>query len=407
MKEIDILVKEIEDTKGLKLYQENKALFDIVSQYIIDKKLMLYGGLTINLLLPKKKRFYKEYTLNDFDCYSKNALKDSFELSNLLKLKGYKYIKIKKAKHKNTYRIYVKNIQIIDISNINTNIYNKLYHISIKESKKIRYYKNKYIIMPILMIKMNLYYELARPIQSGFRWDKIYSRLLLFSEIYKNISKKVNITDRPLNKDETNIFKKVLNHIKVNNYPIIEEYALNLHINKLFTNTTNNLAYMLVILSKEYEKTKMNIYNIINDNINHSKYSIIIDDYKNNIDLSYSRYSISIYDKVNDKTLKLISIIENNNDCFSIQKKKGYTIGSIDTILYFLYNFNLLNELYDNNKNINIYTSVLINDAEEYISSSLKRPLKRLMTKCYGNTDNSKNDFMNWDKRMTIKYLSL
>ena len=67
-------------------------------------------------MLPKKHRFYKDYTINDYDCYSKNPLEDSYELSQIINKKKYKYIKIRRAVHEKTYRIYVYGKQIFDIT---------------------------------------------------------------------------------------------------------------------------------------------------------------------------------------------------------------------------------------------------------------------------------------------------
>ena len=96
-KTIDKIIKDIELYKMRKMYDEYKDLFHIVGEFIISKKLILYGGLTINLLLPKKYRFYKDYTLNDYDCYSKNAIKDAYSLAADIKKAGYKHIKVRKA----------------------------------------------------------------------------------------------------------------------------------------------------------------------------------------------------------------------------------------------------------------------------------------------------------------------
>lgn len=406
MNEINDIVHEIEMNKNRKLYDENADLFDIVGQYIISKKLMIYGGLTINLLLPKKHRFYKDYTLNDFDCYSKNALEDSLDLANILKLQGYEYIKVRKAKHASTYRVYANNIQIIDISNIDKELYDKLLAKSLQEHHKLKYYKSDYNIIPMTMIKKNLYYELSRPEQSGFRWDKIYKRLAVFSDIYKNKTVKNKLKLIQMNKEQKILKNMLLKHIKENKYPIIEEYGMNLHMNKKYIcSSINNVSFLLVILSNDYDKTINEIYKLIYDKIDKNKYEIIVKEFQNNYDIINSRYSIGILNKKNNTLFRLISILKNENDCFSVQKKNGFTVGSIDTILYFLYSMNLLNDLYINKNEINIYTSIYINQCEKYIADFLTSPKSRLMTKCYGNV---KNDIINlnlWKQRMTIKHL--
>lgn len=123
---IEKIIREIEEKKLKNVYNEYNDVINLISSFIIKKKLILYGGFVINIILPKKLRFYKDYTINDFDCFSKNPLNDSIELAKIIKNKGYSYIKIKKAKHDGTYRVYVYGKQIFDITIVKSNIYDNL-----------------------------------------------------------------------------------------------------------------------------------------------------------------------------------------------------------------------------------------------------------------------------------------
>ena len=71
---ISKIVKEIEIKKLKELYDEFNEVINLISKFIIKKKLILYGGFVINLILPNKYKFYKEYTINDYDCFSKNPI---------------------------------------------------------------------------------------------------------------------------------------------------------------------------------------------------------------------------------------------------------------------------------------------------------------------------------------------
>ena len=82
---ISKIVKEIEIKKLKELYDEFNEVIDLISKFIIKKKLILYGGFVINLILPNKYKFYKEYTINDYDCFSKNPIEDSYELAKEIK----------------------------------------------------------------------------------------------------------------------------------------------------------------------------------------------------------------------------------------------------------------------------------------------------------------------------------
>ena len=91
---------------------------------------------------------------------SKDPLKDSIELAKIIKNKGYSYIKIKKAKHSGTYRVYVYGKQIFDISIVKSNIYDNLLKYSKKEKKNLIHFKDKYNIIPLSIIKKNLLFNM-------------------------------------------------------------------------------------------------------------------------------------------------------------------------------------------------------------------------------------------------------
>jgi len=54
---IDKIIKEIEENKLKNVYNEYNDVINIISKFIIQKKLILYGGFVINVILPKHLRF--------------------------------------------------------------------------------------------------------------------------------------------------------------------------------------------------------------------------------------------------------------------------------------------------------------------------------------------------------------
>jgi hypothetical protein len=402
------LIQQIEIMKLKQMYEENKELFETISDFIIHKNLMLYGGLTINLLLPKKHRFYKDYTLNDFDCFSKNAYKHSLELGTLIKKKGYKYVKIRRAIHKDTYRVYVHGIQVIDITQLDSELYNKLQILSTKERSQLKYYKDKYNIIPIIMIKRNLYYELSRPIQSGFRWEKIFKRLNLFMKFYKHKRTNKEYPCIPYKDDYKPIVKELLIHIKKKAYPIIDSYALKLYLKKNDSCCcrVNKNSKFLVIIADNYEHTKNEIINLVNIQLDNNKYQLIINEKNLFSTFINPRTGIDILDKTTNEIFRLITIIQSNNECFAVQKINGYTVGSIDTILYFLYSYYLINFMTLNDNSTEQEIFYLIGLYEKYIDKNLKNNIdKRLKINCYGKINTDEFVKVNWKKRATIKYL--
>ena len=161
--DINDIIYKIEEKQLRLLYHEFEKVINIISKFIIKKKLILYGGLVINLCLPQKYKFYKKYTINDYDCYSKDPYSYSLELAKLIKKQNYKFIKIKYAKHDGTLKIYVYGKQIFDVTFIEPEIYDKIIKYTNKKENKLKYYKDKYKIIPLEYMKLNLYFELARP----------------------------------------------------------------------------------------------------------------------------------------------------------------------------------------------------------------------------------------------------
>ena len=409
---IDKIIKEIEEKKLKNVYNEYNDVINLISKFIIKKKLILYGGFVINLILPKKLRFYKDYTINDFDCLSKNPLNDSIELAQIIKKKGYTYIKIKKAKHQGTYRVYVYGKQIFDISIIKSNIYDNLLKYSKKEKKKLKHYKDKYNIIPLPIIKKNLYYELSRPEQSGYRWEKIYERLNIINTTYP--IQKLNIKYKCIKIPSIyqNLTDSILQYIKKFKNPIIDSFALKLYkkSNVNCCNRINEQSKFITILSVDYEKTKIDIINIIKKS-KISNYNIDINNRIDTDDTLYTYYDINIINNDNNTIFNLINIINVKNECFSINNinnnLNNYTLGSLDTILYFLYTTHIYNTIYTNDPVMANEKLYYINEYEKYIIENLNNNiLKRLKSKCYGQINYEDEIKEIWKKKLTLKYIS-
>lgn len=416
------IVDNIEINNLKKEVINNKKIFEIVEQFIKKKKLILYGGYALNLILPKNKKIYREYTNADFDCYSYSAKIDAILLAKKLKRMKYKLIKVKLAKHENTYKLYVGTLNVLDITQLDKIIYDIFIkiHKYEKHNNLLIHYDDSFNIIPLYLMKRNMHYELARPEGSYYRWEKIYNRSNILDKVYftKNFNElrsncKLNINDNTYLKipnEWNNCINQLLSYIKKNNCPIIDNYAI-----KLINNITdknccriNTYSNILVILTKKYKKTCNDIIKIINNTIDKKKYKILKQDKTyttSSVDILETRYRVGLEDISTKKRVSLISIINVANNCFSIQKIKGYTVGSIDTILCFLYSYYLT---YLVAKYLEYRHNTVLEDTQQYINlyekmiSKIKLN-KRLLTTCYGK-EISKDDIYlkNWDKKLSI-----
>lgn len=405
---ISKIVKEIEIKKLKELYDEFNEVINLISKFIIKKRLILYGGFVINLILPNKYKFYKEYTINDYDCFSKNPIEDSYELAKEIKKAGFKYIKIKKAIHNNTYKISVFGKQFFDITYLDSNLYNILLKY-ITKNNKLKFYKDKYKIIPIEIIKLNLYFELARPIQSGFRWEKIYNRLDLVNEIYPTEKSNKILKCIPIKESYLIAIKYILEYIKKYKIPIIDSYSIKLYLNlSLCCYRLTNDSICLTIIVNNIINTYEEIKKILLLYIDNSKYKIKIVRKKIDSINLYKYYDVRIYDKDNNDVFNVIRIIEIKNQCFSTTIKNGYHVGSIDTCLYFLYYNYVNNKIYYNNTKDVLENIYYINQFEnKIIKKNMKTLLnKRLKINCYGeiNFENELKEI--WNKRLTLKYIN-
>lgn len=405
---IDNIIDKIEEKQLKTVYKEFNNVINIISSFVVRKKLILYGGLVINLALPKKYRFYKDYTINDYDCFSKNPMRDSFELAKIIKKHNYKFIKIKKAKHDGTLKIYVYGKQIFDITMMSPVQYNKLLKYVSKPENKLKYYKEKYKTIPIEYMKQNLYFELARPEQSGWRWEKIYKRLNLLIKFYPSKKSKIVIKKCLCIKPQYNeVTKLLLKHIKENKYPLIDSYPLRLYKKDDCCYRLSKSSQYVTILSNTYTKTRDDIIKILKSKLSKKDYKISVN--HNDVDLYniYASYSIKIIDNKTNEEFNIIKIIYNKNECFSINEKDGFVTGSIDTNLYFLYVEYIRNKIYLNKNQEAKENLYYINQYEDYINKNIKDDVqKRLKSDCYGTIDNEEEIKRAWKQKLTIKYLS-
>jgi hypothetical protein len=405
---IDNIIDKIEEKQLKTVYKEFNNVINIISRFVVRKKLILYGGLVINLALPKKYRFYKDYTINDYDCFSKNPMRDSFELAKIIKKHNYKFIKIKKAKHDGTLKIYVYGKQIFDITMMSPVQYNKLLKYMSKSENKLKYYKEKYKTIPIEYMKQNLYFELARPEQSGWRWEKIYKRLNLLIKFYPSKKSKVVIKKCLCIKPQySEVTKLLLKHIKENKYPLIDSYPLRLYKKSDCCYRLSKSSQYVTILSNSYKKTKDEIIKILKSKLSKKDYKISVNHNDVNLFNIYASYSIKIIDNKTNEEFNIIKIIYNKNECLSINEKDGFITGSIDTNLYFLYVEYIRNKIYLDKVQEAKENLYYINQYEDYIKKNIKDDVrKRLKSDCYGTVDNEEEIKKAWKQKLTIKYLS-
>jgi hypothetical protein len=379
MTSIKKIIDDIENSMIKHQYINTQTLMGDVGEFVKNKKLLLYGGFAINLLLPKSKRFYKDYTVNDYDCFSKTAKKDAYELAQYLKNKKYKYIKVRKALHDNTFKVIVNFVVVADITQVEKKKFDNLMKISESEKKSelYKYYKNDYKLVPFAILFSNMHFELARPLSSYYRWEKILKRLeLLQSIIPKSMTTDIKKNNKSFNVE---IFNQIDMFLKENKIPRVDTFMLEKYEIK-WKEDRNDLS----ILSMIPKKTIISLTNFLKER---------------GIESNISSNVI----KINDMSGKImrIFVLDTSKDCFSIKEKKNELMGTPHTIIYFLY-MNLLNNIdfFD----LTRFKSLLALE-RLFLNKTFPNPNTILTKDCYGNNLSFVSILKDkWKERQTLKY---
>ena len=154
-----------------------KKIFNILETFLKTKKFVCYGGTAINNILPKDQQFYdKNIELPDYDFFSPNSIETSIELADLYYKNGFDEVEAKAGVHIGTYKVYVNFIPIADITQIDSEVFDKLQKDSI--------IKNGIHYAPPNYLRMAAYLELSRPDGDISRWEKVWKRLVLLNKNY-------------------------------------------------------------------------------------------------------------------------------------------------------------------------------------------------------------------------------
>lgn len=330
-------------------------LFNIINDYISKNKLICYGGMAINNIIPESsERFYDEVDIPDYDCFTPNAIKDAKILSQLLRTK-YENVEVKSAMFKGTYKIFVNFIPIVDLTQIESNLFEKIKQTSLN-IKDIYYASPNYL-------RMNIHLELSRPLGDVSRWIKIYQRLDLLNKYHPFI----------YNKNINKTIVKYANYNKLvelcKKWVILGEYAMKYFKFPLKYKSNSNIF----ILADSLDEIK--------ETLSHDfKYTIV----------SYSNKFINnFYEfKFNDNGISeslLYVFITNSCQSYNEIKENGNTvkIANIDTMLMLYYALSFIQPPNLNINNLLVYCYLLQNITENKLNK-LNKITKRFSLPCLG-----------------------
>jgi hypothetical protein len=319
-------------------------LFNIIEFYISKNKLICYGGMAINNIIPEKsERFYDEVDIPDYDCFTNNAITHAKQLSQLLRVK-YENVEVKSAMFKGTYKIFVNFIPIVDLTHIENNLYKKIKESSL-QINDIHYASPNYL-------RMNIHLELSRPLGDVSRWTKIYQRLDLLNKYHPFIYTK-NIIQTNVEYSEYNTIIDICKK-----WVILGEYAMKYFKFPSKYNKSNSNIFVLV---ESLQEIKQNL------DEHKLKYTIV----------SYSNKFINNFYEFKFEGQSLLYVfITNSCQSYNEIKERGDTIkiANIDTMLMIYYALTFIQPPNLNISNLLVYCYLLQHIKESKITKRFSLP---------------------------------
>ena len=367
-----------EKREGIKLMKSpvTQKIISMVERFIKKTKSIVYGGTAINNILSKKNQFYDyNYEIPDYDFFSKEPLKHAKELSDYFSKMGFDDVEAKSGVHHGTYKVFVNQMGVADI----TYLHPELYKMFLKDAIK----KEGILYAPANFLRQSMYLELSRPMGDVSRWEKVLKRLNLLNKEYPLIHKKCEIQRHfSSRREEEPIFNIVKGVFIKENVVFIGGYA-----NALYTMHSNapNLKNIpdFDVLTVDPKNTTDKVKTALEN----AGYKVTIKEHDPIGELVSKHYSISVDDEY-------VAFIYEPVACHSYNVikdgKHELKIGTIDTLLsYYLAFMYADRDYYDENRFLCL-SSVLFKVQQENRLAQ-KGLLKRFGIQCYGKQQTLKS----------------
>jgi len=113
--------------KNDKFTQDTQLALGIVKKYIIENKLIVVGGMSIDYALRLKgSKLYDDDSLPDYDFYSYQYNFDAYQIAERLHSIGLNHVSVINANHTSTMRVRVNYTVVADVTYVPKNIFDSL-----------------------------------------------------------------------------------------------------------------------------------------------------------------------------------------------------------------------------------------------------------------------------------------
>lgn len=363
--------------------EETQKIIKLIEKFLINKKLVCYGGTAINNILPESEQFYnKDIEFPDYDFFSPNALEDAKTLADIYYKEGFTDVEAKAGVHHGTYKVYVNFIPVADITLMDKELYKAVFKESIKVAG-IHYAPPNYL-------RMSMYLELSRPKGDLSRWEKVLKRLTLLNKFYP--LKATDCDPLQIQREMYSSYDKISESDEIKIFQTLRDSFINQGLiffgamaNRMFTKYINKKEHVQPIpdfdvLSEDPETACQIVKERLQDSGFHK---IKIKKHKGIGEIIAPHYEII----VNNDTVAFIYEPIACHSYNSIKKNRRIIkIATIDTMLSFYLAFLYANrEYYD--KNRILCMSEFLFRVQEKNRLTQKGVLKRFSIQCYGKQE--------------------
>lgn len=168
-------MEQIIDKKAAELeraeYEKYIPIFETATRFLKKRPVLMYGGLAIHDIMPKKLKLYGPYTLPDIDVFAYKPKEVAKDLVKYMKKHGFPLTTIGEALHEGTLKVYSQGQQIVDMTYIPKAAFRRLSKNAMMGSLGIRIVDPQYL-------RMSLHQMLAQP--NLDRWPKVLKRIVNF-----------------------------------------------------------------------------------------------------------------------------------------------------------------------------------------------------------------------------------
>lgn len=297
---------------------ELTKILKIVENFIINNKLILYGGQAIHFMLKLHGEYlYDEYTIPDYDFYSYDHINHSYQLVKEIIDAGFDIneISVINAMHPQTLRVRYKFNVVADISYIPKSVFELINSLSLN-------YNNILITSPYLQY-IDMHESLSLPFR-GFPMENIYNRWKKDIKRYNILYNIYKLPDEKLNKNKNlSLIKKSI--------PLLENKNIFLHGMPLYSLLYKKYRYNVKLAGGKANPEIIKAhFEIVGDKIEYSTLDNLKPAY---IITSLKEFNFDKSNKFFKPYLDIIpTIIESDLYEYHVKLNSNITINNIDDI---------------------------------------------------------------------------